>query len=220
MSAFLIVDDHPLFREALTSVIHCDHPGAAIEEAGTIELAEKKLAEGLDVDLVLVDLSMPDTQGFDGLLRLRTTFPRLPIAVVSAMEDARIIREALTYGIAGFIPKSSRREDLSRAIGEILSGLVYVPAGLDLAAEPGDSARADVVARMKSLTPQQIRVLQMLRQGLLNKQIAYELGVGETTVKAHVSEILRKLGVYSRTQAVIEAGKIDFAKILAADAGV
>ncbi|ODN72223.1 response regulator transcription factor [Methylobrevis pamukkalensis] len=217
-TTFLIVDDHPLFREALQSVIRCDFPSATIAEAGSIDLACAKLGDGLDVDLALVDLSMPDTHGFDGLLRLRTAFPRLPLAVVSAMEDPRIVREALSYGIAGFIPKSSRREELARAIGDIMSGLVYVPAGTETAGEPADRARADIVARMKTLTPQQIRVLQMLRQGLLNKQIAYELTVGETTVKAHVSEILRKLGVYSRTQAVIEAGKIDFAEVLAEEA--
>ncbi|SON54167.1 Protease production enhancer protein [Hartmannibacter diazotrophicus] len=217
MTAFLIVDDHPLFREALQSAIHRDYPDAVIEEAGSIDLAHEKLASGLDVDLALVDLSMPDTQGFDGLLRLRTAFPRLPLAVVSAMEDPRIVREALTYGIAGFIPKSSRREELGKAIGDIMAGLVYVPEGIE-AAEPADQTRTDLVTKLKTLTPQQMRVLQMLRQGLLNKQIAYELGVGETTVKAHVSEILRKLGVYSRTQAVIEAGRIDFSEVLGEDA--
>lgn len=216
MTCFLIVDDHPLFREALQSVINRDWPGASIEEAESIEGAEGLLNEGLSVDLALLDLSMPDARGFDGLLRLRTAFPRLPIVVVSGLEDARIVREALSYGVAGFIPKSVRRDELGRAIGEVMAGSVYVPEGLAPASAPGgDSGRQDLVLRLQTLTPQQVRVLKMLRQGLLNKQIAYELNVGETTVKAHVSEILRKLGVYSRTQAVIEASKIDFDQVLA-----
>ena len=213
MTRFLIVDDHPLFREALQSVIQRDWPAAEIAEADSIEAAEALLAAGLTADLALLDLSMPDTQGFDGLLRLRTGFPRLPIVVVSGMEDARIVREALSYGVAGFIPKSVRRDELGRAIGEVMAGSVYVPEGLSPAA--GGDVRPDLVQKLKTLTPQQIRVLKMLRQGLLNKQIAFELNVGETTVKAHVSEILRKLGVYSRTQAVIEAAKIDFDHVLA-----
>lgn len=218
MTRFLIVDDHPLFREALQSVIHRDWPDAEIREAGSIEMAEQLLGGGLSVDLALLDLSMPDVRGFDGLLRLRTAFPRLPIVVVSGLEDARIVREALSYGVAGFIPKSVRRDELGRAIGEVMAGSVYVPSGLQ-PAEPADPGRSDLVVKLKTLTPQQIRVLKMLRQGLLNKQIAFELNVGETTVKAHVSEILRKLGVYSRTQAVIEAARIDFDQVLAEHEG-
>jgi DNA-binding NarL/FixJ family response regulator len=196
-------------------VIHRDWDTAAIHEAGSIEVAEDMLAGGLVVDLALLDLSMPDTRGFDGLLRLRTAFPKLPIVVVSGMEDGRIVREALSYGIAGFIPKSVRRDELGRALGEVMAGSVYVPEGLGPSPTGTGAQKADHIQKLKSLTPQQIRVLKMLRQGLLNKQIAYELNVGETTVKAHVSEILRKLGVYSRTQAVIEASKIDFDQILA-----
>lgn len=215
MTRFLIVDDHPLFREALQSVIRRDWPDAEIREADSIEAAEALLGGGLVVDLALLDLSMPDARGFDGLLRIRTGFPRLPIVVVSGMEDGRIVREALSYGVAGFIPKSVRREELGRAIGEVMAGNVYVPEGIPPAPPEPSTERPDLSSKLKTLTPQQIRVLKMLRQGLLNKQIAFELAVGETTVKAHVSEILRKLGVYSRTQAVIEASKIDFEQVLA-----
>lgn len=215
MPSFLIIDDHPIFREALQSVINRDWSGAEINEAGSIEAAEDILNGGLSPDLALLDLTMPDTRGFDGLLRLRTAFPRLPIVVVSGLEDGRIVREALSYGAAGFIPKSVKRDELGRAIGEVMAGSVYVPECLDQGARSPETGASDHVQKLKTLTPQQIRVLKMLRQGLLNKQIAYELNVGETTVKAHVSEILRKLGVYSRTQAVIEASKIDFDQILA-----
>src|SRR5262245_22694329 len=153
---------------------------------------------------------MPDVHGFEGLLQLRTRHPRLPIVVVSAHEEAKIVSEALSYGAAGFIPKSARKDDLAEAIRAVMEGAVYVPENYGVRPPEPDSAdRAEMVRRLATLTPQQLRVLQMLRQGLLNKQIAYELQVGETTVKAHVSEILRKLNVYSRTQAVIEVSKLD-----------
>lgn len=213
---FLIVDDHPLFREALQSAIHLAYPDAEILEATSIESAKAMLAARKDVDLVLLDLSMPGTRGFDGLLELRTQYPRLPIVVVSGMEDGRIIREALSYGIAGFIPKSARKPELAEAIREVMNGAVYVPRdfGSDQPSQPAP-AQSDLVKRLMTLTPQQLRVLQMIRQGKLNKQIAYELDVGETTVKAHVSEILRKLNVYSRTMVVIEVSKIDFDAVVA-----
>jgi len=164
----------------------------------------------LAFDLALLDLSMPGVQGFEGLLLLRTHYPQLPVVVVSGYDDSKIIAEALSYGAAGFIPKSVRRHELAGAIRTIMDGAIYVPESYaEAPAEPDTVDRGEMVRRLASLTPQQLRVLQMLRQGLLNKQIAYELQVGETTVKAHVSEILRKLNVYSRTQAVIEVGKLD-----------
>ena len=134
--------------------------------------------------------------------------------MVSGHEEPRIISEALSYGAAGFIPKSVRKDELARAIRSVMDGALYVPENYDAKNEPDDgSDRAEMVRKLGKLTPQQLRVLQMLRQGLLNKQIAYELQVGETTVKAHVSEILRKLNVYSRTQAVIEVSKLDNADL-------
>jgi DNA-binding NarL/FixJ family response regulator len=135
----------------------------------------------------------------------------LPIVVVSALEDPRIIHEVITSGAAGFISKSSRGSDLGSAIKEALAGSIVLPRG---DRPPHADAPSDLSTRLATLTPQQVRVLHMLRQGLLNKQIAYDLGVGETTVKAHVSEILRKLNVSSRTQAVIEAQKINFESVL------
>lgn len=221
MYRFLIVDDHPLFREALQGAIGQAYPDAAITEATSIDEAVNAVeASGPGFDLVLLDLSMPGTTGFDGVLLFRSRFPRLPVVVVSGLEDPRIVREALTYGISGFIPKSSRRPDLVEAITTVMNGGLHLPAGFEAAAAPigrGAGTKPDLTERMKTLTPAQIKVLQMLRQGLLNKQIAYELQVGETTVKAHVSEILRKLGVVSRTQAVIEAARIDFDQVAGED---
>lgn len=213
-ASILIVDDHPLFVEALRLVIQGAFPDAQISEASSIDSARAVLDDKGPFDLVLLDLSMPGTRGLDGLLELRTRYPRLPIVVVSALEDPRIIHEVMTCGAAGFISKATRGVELGRAIQEVMGGSVVLPKGYEPPlADTG--AHSDLTARLATLTPQQVRVLQMLRQGLLNKQIAFDLGVGETTVKAHVSEILRKLKVASRTQAVIEAAKIDFDAILA-----
>jgi DNA-binding NarL/FixJ family response regulator len=214
--SILIVDDHPLFVEALKLVIQNAFPDVRVSEATSIDSARKAIDELGPLDLVLLDLSMPGTRGLDGLIELRTRHPKLPIVVVSALEDSRIIHEVMTCGAAGFISKSTRGSELGRAIKEVMSGSVVLPKGYQ---PPQDNAppsgTSDLTARLATLTPQQVRVLQMLRQGLLNKQIAFDLGVGETTVKAHVSEILRKLKVSSRTQAVIEAARIDFDAILA-----
>jgi DNA-binding NarL/FixJ family response regulator len=214
MSRFLIVDDHPLFRDALQNAVHVACPGAEICEAPTIADAVGMIAAALhDFDLVLLDLALPGTSGFEGLLELRSRFPHLPVMIVSSFEDRSIVRQALAYGAAGFVPKSSKKTEIAAALVAVTSGEIYVPEGLSVGQVASAPAQAELLARLATLTPQQLRVLQMLRQGLLNKQIAYELSVGETTVKAHVTEVLRKLGVYSRTQAVIETAKIDFANM-------
>lgn len=215
---FLIVDDHPLFIEALQRAIKSAMPQATTVEASSIETAKAELQGKTRFDLVLLDLSMPGTRGFDGLLELRGLYPKMPIVVVSALEDPRIIQEVMSYGAAGFIAKSVSREDLAGALKLAMEGSVVLPKGYT----PGDrvktaAAKNDLAHRLQTLTPKQLSVLKMLRQGLLNKQIAHELKIEETTVKAHVSEILRKLNVASRTQAVIEAQKIDFDTILDGD---
>jgi DNA-binding NarL/FixJ family response regulator len=212
MARFLIVDDHPLFRDALLSAIQVAYPKVEAHEARTVKEALTLISAHPAFDLVLLDLNIPGVHGFDGLLELRTLHPRLPVVIVSGHEDPRIISEALSYGVAGFIPKSVKKADLAAAIRDVLAGAVYTPPGYEPTqdSQPNDD-RSAILAKIATLTPQQLRVLQMLRQGLLNKQIAYELKVGETTIKAHVSEILRKLNVYSRTQAVIEVSKLDTA---------
>jgi DNA-binding NarL/FixJ family response regulator len=217
---FLIIDDHPLFREALHSAVQMTYPDADTVEARTVTEALELLEGPKPFDLALLDLNIPGVQGFEGLLQLRTRYPRLPIVVVSGHEEPKIISEALSYGAAGFIPKSVRKADLANAIRSVMEGAIHVPENYGGQAPDAESAdRAEMVRRLATLTPQQLRVLQMLRQGLLNKQIAYELQVGETTVKAHVSEILRKLNVYSRTQAVIEVSKLDNAELFREQAG-
>ena len=166
-------------------------------------------------DLVLLDLWLPDTHGFGGLIELRRCYPKLPIVVVSAFADPNVVEKTLVCGAAGFISKATARTDLVSAVSSAIAGDVVVPSELlGLDASAGAELKS-LTKRLRSLTRQQLRVLEMLCQGLLNKQIAYELEVGETTVKAHVSEILRKLSVTSRTQAVLEVSKLDFGAVLA-----
>jgi DNA-binding NarL/FixJ family response regulator len=204
----LIADDHPLFRGALREAVNGLFGRAAIGEAGTFEEVTEQLERGGDVDLVLLDLRMPGVRGFSGLMYLRAQYPGLPIVVVSANDDPIVIRRCMAFGASGFIPKTLGAEALRQAIACVLKGEVWTPVDVDLARD-ADAEGAAMIARLATLTPQQVRVLMMLSGGLLNKQIAYELGVSEATVKAHVSAILQKLGVESRTQAVIAAGKIE-----------
>jgi len=210
----LIVDDHPLFRDALAATIRLAHPDAVLHEADGIEAACAVLAANRNIDLTLLDLSMRGTSGFDGLITIRASFPRIPILIVSGHEDPRIVREALQHGAAGFVPKAMDKATLTRAITEVLSGALFLPPGLTEASTPTPRSRkAPLPERLARLTPQQLRVLMMIRQGKLNKQIAHELQVGDSTVKAHVSEILRKLEVISRTQIVIDTASLDFDQI-------
>lgn len=207
-SRFFIVDDHPLFRGALSQALSSSFEHTDIAEASSLDDLTSKLSDDKDVDLILLDLSMPGVQGLSGLLFLRAQFPAIPVVVVSATEDAGTIRKCIEFGASGFCPKSQPVENIRGAVSAVLEGQVWTPPDIDLSAA-GDSEISDLLARLSTLTPQQVRVLMMLGEGLLNKQIAYKLGVSEATIKAHVSAILQKLGVDSRTQAVIAINKID-----------
>ncbi|HVX99939.1 MAG TPA: response regulator transcription factor [Pseudorhodoplanes sp.] len=204
----VIADDHPLFRGALREAVAGLLANAKIDEAGSFDEAAKLLDSGGDVDLILLDLSMPGVRGFSGLMYLRAQYPSTPVIVVSANDDPAVIRRCMEFGASGFIPKTLGVEEMRAAIQRVLNGGVWTPPDVDLGAGH-DKEAAELMARLATLTPQQVRVLMMLSEGLLNKQIAYELGVSEATVKAHVSAILQKLGVESRTQAVIAAAKIE-----------
>ncbi|MGO9045536.1 MAG: response regulator [Xanthobacteraceae bacterium] len=206
----LIADDHPLFRGALREAVNGLFSRAEVAEAGSFEEVSDFLERngGSDIDLILLDLSMPGVRGFSGLMYLRAQYPSLPIVVVSANDDPAVIRRCMEFGASGFIPKTLGIEALRAAVARVLQGEVWTPPDVDLA-RPADAETTATIAKLATLTPQQVRVLMMLSAGLLNKQIAYELGVSEATVKAHVSAILQKLGVESRTQAVIAANKIE-----------
>lgn len=209
MAGFLIIDDHPLFGEALGNAIRISRPEAKIFEATSIKSALSILAAEPGIDLALLDLLLPDVVGFSGFLQLRDHYPKLPIAIVSSDENKQTICEALDMGAAGYLPKSTSIGELSQAIERLLNGLVAAPKEFVAAGAHGraDAART-LRERIEELTPQQMRVLQLITRGLQNREIAAELKLAESTVKAHVTEILRKLKLFSRNKAIIEVGKI------------
>ncbi len=202
-----IVDDHPLFRGALNQALSASMD-ADFQEAGSLDELNEQLSQKKDVDLVLLDLNMPGVQGLSGLMFLRAQYPEVPVVVCSANEDPGTIRRCIEFGASGYIPKSQPIEHIREAVAKVLGGEVWTPPDVDLSGSM-DEETSDMLGRLSTLTPQQVRVLMMLGEGLLNKQIAYKLSVSEATIKAHVSAILQKLGVDSRTQAVIAVNKID-----------
>ncbi|MCY6382500.1 response regulator [Hoeflea prorocentri] len=204
---FIIADDHPLFRGALRQALTGIEDGLEIVEAGDFSAARSAANEHPEADLLLLDLTMPGVSGLSGLIALRAEYVSLPVVVVSASDDPTTVRRALDLGASGFISKSASIEEIRDGITAILSGDVWTPKDFELGPEQ-DPEIADLIARLQTLTPQQSRVLGMLAEGLLNKQIAYELDVSEATIKAHVSAVLQKLGVDSRTQAVIQLSRI------------
>lgn len=204
----IIADDHPLFRDAIKHAVEGLMPDCNFRLAGDLDDLRKQLRETEPVELVMLDLNMPGSTGFSGLMSIRSEFQDVPVIVVSASEDPMTIRKCIELGASGFIPKSSGAEFIVEGIKAVQLGEVWTPPNVDLDADM-DEASAELLGKIQSLTPQQTRVLSMLAEGLLNKQIAYELGVSEATVKAHVSAVLLKLDVDSRTQAVIVMNKID-----------
>lgn len=207
----IVADDHPLFREALQQALAPMMPGVCFTEAESFESLQAAVGEHEDTDLVLLDLDMPGAHGFSVLAWLRTHHPALPVVVVSATSDAGVMRRAVDFGASGFIPKSSPVEIISEAIAAVLEGEVWLPEAALALDDSTPSEDEELARRVATLTPQQFRVLDMLAEGLLNKQIAAELEVSEATVKAHVTAIFRKLGVRSRTQAAVAARRLESA---------
>jgi DNA-binding NarL/FixJ family response regulator len=207
-TTLIITDDHPLFRGAMRQAIHAFLPKSKVLETGGLEELVSVLGREGYVDLVLLDLNMPGVQGFSGLLYLRSSHPEIAVIIVSANDDPTVIRRAIEFGASGFIPKSCGIERIGEAMTSVLRGDIWVPPNVDMNV-PEDAETVEIVRKLGNLTPQQMRVLMMLSEGMLNKQIAFELNVSEATVKAHVSAILQKLGVESRTQAVIAASRLN-----------
>jgi len=202
-----IVDDHPLFRDALNQSLRSAFSSLQTIEAGTMAELTELLDSETGIDLILLDLHMPGVQAFSGLIFLRAQHPQIPVAIVSATDDPFTIRRAIDFGASGFVPKSQPVDQIRRAVEAVLAGDIWTPPEIDISSIAA-SQDEEIIARVSKLTPQQVRVLMMLSEGLLNKQIAYELDVSEATIKAHVSAILQKLGVDSRTQAVIAINKL------------
>jgi DNA-binding NarL/FixJ family response regulator len=194
---FLVADDHPMVRDALASALGQTFAGAQFSMAGTLGQAQAALDRQPDTDAVLLDLDMPGMDGLTGLARLRSEHPTVPIIIVSAAREAGVVQRAYEFGASAYIDKSASLDEIAGIVRAVLDGEIFAPPD----AVAGDS----FAQRAAQLTPQQWRVLALMVQGDQNKQIAHKLGVGEATVKAHVTVILRKLGVRSRTQAVIEA---------------
>ena len=206
----IIVDDHPLFRDGLKQTLTLGLDDPEVIEVGTIQDLNNHLIGNTNIDLILLDLFIPGVQEFSGLIHLRQQHPAIPIAIISATDTHETIHRCLELGALGFIPKTLPIEDVLAAINLILNGEIWLPETYDPDRKVGDK-NAETMARLGTLTPQQKRVLKMLSEGMLNKQIAYELSVSEATIKAHVSAILKKLSVSSRTQAAIIISKIDVA---------
>ncbi len=211
-STVIVADDHPLFREALIHAVAKVMPGAAIVEADSLESLQHSVEANGAADLLLLDLNMPGVSGFSALAWIRQNHASLPTIVVSAIDDPNVMRRALQHGAAGFIPKSSSISTMEAGIDAVLEGEVWLPDGVDREGSELESSEAGVATSLSSLTPHQFRVLMMLGEGLLNKQIAYQLGVSEATIKAHVTAILRKMGVSNRTQAVLAVQQLAVAE--------
>lgn len=208
----LVIDDHPLFCEALELTLRSVTGFSSVKTADCLENA-LKLLEGNDApSLVILDLNLPDVDGLDGLIHLKRQTEKTPVIIVSSMTDNAIISAAIVAGAAGFVPKHSPRAIFKEAIDHISRGEIYKPAGF--VESTASNERDDTLSRLSSLTNQQARILELICEGKLNKQIAFDLSIAETTVKAHVTAIMRKLGVQSRTQAVLVAQDARFASVL------
>ncbi|SEE67090.1 response regulator transcription factor [Pseudomonas kilonensis] len=219
MYKILIADDHPLFREAIHNVISDGFPGSEVMETADLDSALALTAEHDDLDLILLDLNMPGMHGLNGLINLRNEAPTIPVVIVSAEQDKQVVLQAITYGAVGFITKSSPRSQMTEAIEQILNGNVYLPPDIIRTQKSPMGRRLNEnpsfpPEMLQALTRKQLLVLERMTKGESNKQIAYTLDIAETTVKAHVSAILRKLNVHNRVQAILSAGDIDFGAYL------
>jgi DNA-binding NarL/FixJ family response regulator len=214
--SILVIDDHPLFCEAISMALRNGLGLESVTSANTLGEGMDRLAAGLEADAVVLDLNLPDVTGVDGLVRLKAATPHTPVVVVSGLTDDRIVAQALRAGAAGFVRKDTPGEALVAAFRQVLNGGIYMPPDFTPpAAGEGEGAELDdAIDRLTELTPQQLKILSLVCEGKLNKQIAFDLSIAETTVKAHITAILRKLGVTSRTQAVLVAQKASYAGIL------
>ena len=208
----IIADDHPLFRVALKDAVAKEFPGCDIQEAADFNQLQTLVEASPDALLALVDLHMPGAHGFSALIFLAAHFHQIPVLMISANDAPETIRRAADHGATGFLPKSADAATISEAVLTVSRGEHWFPADVDLSTSEVGQEESGIADALASLTPQQFRVATMLSQGLLNKQIAYELNVTEATVKAHITEVFRKLGVHSRTQAALALGKLDLAQ--------
>ena len=208
MITLLIADDHPLYRDALRGALSLSLPTLTLKEAGDLSTTVDVLHND-DIDLLLLDLHMPGSNDLFGLLHIRKLFPDVPVAVVSGTEDASLISKIISVGALGFIPKTASANDIASAVQCILDGDVWLPESVSDDIEEVNEAFSELADKVASLTPSQYKVLCYMRDGLLNKQIGYNLDIAEATGKAHVTAIFKKLGINNRTQAVLIASQLE-----------
>ncbi|MEP0354781.1 MAG: response regulator transcription factor [Paraglaciecola sp.] len=208
MTTFLIADDHPLFREALVGALSPLFGDLEIKQADSLESTISALKKSKGFDLVLLDLNMPGCDSFFGLIRVLEDFPNIPVAVISASDSSQVVSKVMNLGAKGFISKATPTSIIAEALKQILKGEIWLPEGYEqLSAE--NVATVNVANLVAGLTPKQFKVIKLLQDGLLNKQIAADLDITEATVKAHISAIFKKLGVKTRTQAVLLLKELD-----------
>lgn len=207
MLTILLADDHPMYRDALRGALELNLDELNLLEASDLSETVNSLHEN-DVDLLLFDLHMPGSSDLFGLIHIRKLFPDLPVAVVSGIEDVGIVSKVMNAGALGFIPKTTKASDVAKAVASILEGEVWVPEKMPSDVTDFDEGFVQLAESVSSLTPAQYKVLCFMRDGLLNKQIAYELDIAVATVKAHVTAVFKKLGINNRTQAVLIASQL------------
>ncbi|GAB5381348.1 MAG: response regulator transcription factor [Aliiglaciecola sp.] len=207
MYTLLVADDHPLYRDALRSALNQSMSELTLLEASDLNDTLEK-AQHNDVDLLLLDLHMPGSSDLFGLIHIRKLYPELPVAVVSGLEDKNIVSKVMNTGAMGFIPKTTSSQNIALAVKTILDGETWVPESLANDLDDTDDEFSALAEKVASLTPAQYKVLCFMRDGLLNKQIGFELDIAEATVKAHVTALFRKLGINNRTQAVLISSQL------------
>jgi DNA-binding NarL/FixJ family response regulator len=208
MSKFLIADDHPLFREALVGALRPLFEDAEIVESDNLDSTLEALKVNSDISLVLLDLNMPGCENYNGLTRVLDGFSSIPVAVISANDSVSVVSNVMALGAKGFIPKATSTQIIAQALKQIMQGHMWLPEGMQEQIDNLEPA-VDLVKLVSELTPKQVEVLRLVQDGMLNKQIAFDLNITEATVKAHISAILRKLEVNTRTQAVLLLKKLD-----------
>jgi DNA-binding NarL/FixJ family response regulator len=208
VAKFLVADDHPLFREALISALRPLFENIDIVQADCLDSTLEALQKNTDFCLVLLDLNMPGCENFYGLIRVTQDFPQVPVAVVSASDSGEVVSKVMNLGAKGFIPKATPTSIIAEALKQIMDGEKWLPEGVEICIE-NDAPVIDVAKLVGELTPKQFQVLKLLQNGLLNKQIAFDLSITEATVKAHTSAVFRKLNVNTRTQAVLLLQNLD-----------
>jgi DNA-binding NarL/FixJ family response regulator len=211
MFKFLIADDHPLFRDALKGALSACFDSVTFLESDSLDSTISVLRKNRKVSIIILDLHMPGCDNFYGLLRVKEIFPQIPIAVLSASDSPETVSQVMAFGANGFIPKTTPTPVIKDALLAILNGENWLPEEMKKSLTEVDLEAKSIAAKLRELTPKQSQVLKLVKDGLMNKQIADKLNVTEATVKAHIGVIFKKLDVKTRTQIVLAVEKLQLA---------